>query len=188
MNESGEKSCCDIFTLSTLVASAVTVAGSLWLSLGMGLKPCPLCYYQRTFAMATFALVAASLYTRGVNRWLMGALTLPLVSGGTGVALWHVYLEMNHKLECPLGIGGIGTAPQQSLAAFAVVLLCSLGCLVTGKKDPAAKPVCCAGIVGVLLGGVLAFGAVRSVAPSKPPAPEEYEKAPDICRPPKPAA
>ena len=35
----------------------VGTAGSLYLSLGMGLKACPLCFYQRTFVMAALAVL-----------------------------------------------------------------------------------------------------------------------------------
>ena len=39
-------------TVAALIAAAISVAGSLYLSLGMGLIACPLCFYQRTFAFA----------------------------------------------------------------------------------------------------------------------------------------
>lgn len=42
--------------LSFLVALAALL-GSLWLSIGMGLKACPLCLYQRTFVMGVAAVL-----------------------------------------------------------------------------------------------------------------------------------
>jgi hypothetical protein len=36
--------------------AAVGVGGSLYLSLGLGLRACPLCFYQRSFVMATLAV------------------------------------------------------------------------------------------------------------------------------------
>jgi hypothetical protein len=41
-----------VVTWLALVAALVVSAGSLWLSLGMNLVACPLCFYQRTFASA----------------------------------------------------------------------------------------------------------------------------------------
>src|SRR5262245_38552223 len=44
-----------------LLVSAVAVAGSLWLSLGVELVGCPLCFYQRTFAMCAFGVLLVGL-------------------------------------------------------------------------------------------------------------------------------
>jgi disulfide bond formation protein DsbB len=45
------------FAVAALAVSAVGTVGSLYLSLGMGLKACPLCFYQRTFMMSTAAVL-----------------------------------------------------------------------------------------------------------------------------------
>jgi hypothetical protein len=37
---------------------------------------------------------------------------LPLAVAGLGVALFHEYLELTGKLECPSGVMGVGTAPR----------------------------------------------------------------------------
>ena len=38
--------------LLALLIALIGTAGSLWLSVGMGLKGCPLCFYQRSFVIA----------------------------------------------------------------------------------------------------------------------------------------
>src|SRR5262245_42107016 len=103
-----------------LIASIAALAGSLYLSLGMNLKACPLCFYQRTFAMSLVAvlLIGLSIGVRGLTF-----LTLPLATAGFGVACFHVFLEVTGKLECPLGMGQFGSAPQQSLAVYAVIFV-----------------------------------------------------------------
>jgi len=108
-----------------LTVALLTVAGSLALSLHLGLKACPLCFYQRTFAMSAAAVLLMGATTRERDARLLGLLVWPLVVAGLGLAAFHVYLEAAGKLECPAGLAGIGSAPQQSLAAY-VVLFVSL--------------------------------------------------------------
>src|SRR5436309_14988321 len=100
MNGSNENSTLE--TWLALLVSAVAVAGSLWLSLGMGLIACPLCFYQRTFAMSAFGVLAVGLLG-SERRGLLCLLALPLAVGGLAVAGWHVSLEVRGKLECPGG-------------------------------------------------------------------------------------
>lgn len=156
-----------------------TTGGSLWLSMEMNLKACPLCFYQRTFAMAILGVMGMGLL---VGRRYLPALPfmgLPLAVAGCGVAAFHVYLELSGTLECPPGVLGIGTAPQQSLAAF--VLLLILVALAAAQAQNYGMHVSLA-LAGLLLGAMFAVGAVRSspplpAAPSKP-----YEGPLDICR------
>jgi disulfide bond formation protein DsbB len=154
----------------------------LWLSIGMKLKACPFCFYQRTFVMGVVAILGVGLLT-GRRHWaVMNVLALPLAVAGLGVAVFHVYLELTGKLECPAGVLGIGTAPQQSLAALIVLfLVVAMGVVrsrPTGEPHPA--PV----VAAVVLGLLLAWGAVAS-SPPMPPAPEKPYTTPlDICRPP----
>lgn len=166
------------WNVAALVTAVVTVAGSLWLSLGMELRACPLCYYQRSFVMGAAAVLLMAMLTDVRQSASVGLMALPLAMAGLGVAIWHVNLEATGKLECPQGIFGLGTAPQQSLTAhvllFALLMLASL-------RRPAA-------VVAVLLGALLAFASVKSVAPTPRPTPEEYQKPPVICRPPLPPA
>src|SRR5262249_29122750 len=109
--------------LAPLLVALVALAGSLWLSIGMKLKACPFCFYQRTFVMSVVAVLGVGLLTGRRQLGVLNFLALPLVVGALGVAVFHVYLERTGKLECPAGVMGIGTAPQQSLAVLIVLLV-----------------------------------------------------------------
>src|SRR5437868_5534791 len=100
---------------AALLVALVALAGSLYLSLGMGLKACPLCFYQRTFVMGLVGVLGMGLLTKTGPSGRLGLLALPLAAAGLGVALFHVYLELAGRLECPQGLFGWGTAPKQSL-------------------------------------------------------------------------
>src|SRR5258708_36470513 len=89
-----------------LLVALLALAGSLWLSIGMKLKACPLCFYQRTFVMGVVAVLGVGLLTGRRHRAVLNLLALPLVVGALGVALFHVYLELTDKLECPAGVLG----------------------------------------------------------------------------------
>src|SRR5581483_4216142 len=109
--------------LPPFLVALLALAGSLWLSVGMGLKACPLCFYQRTFVMGVVAVLGIGVLTGQRYRGVLNLLTLPIVVAGVGVAVFQEYLEQTGKLECPGGILGIGTAPQQSLVVLVVLLV-----------------------------------------------------------------
>src|SRR5262245_9773959 len=127
-----------------LVVALGALGGSLWLSVGMSLKACPLCFYQRSFVMGVVAVLGVGLLT-GKRHWgVLNLLALPLAVAGFGVALFHEYLELTGKLECPGGVLGIGSAPQQSLAALTVLLALVVLGVVRGRNAgecPAAASV-----------------------------------------------
>jgi hypothetical protein len=165
-----------------LLVALLALAGSLWLSVGMGLKACPLCFYQRTFVMGVVAVLGIGVLAGRRHRGVLNLLALPLAVAGVGVAVFHEYLEQTGKLECPAGVMGIGTAPQQSLAVLVVLLaLVAVGAVRSGSVGDAHGAAAGAAVV---LGVLLAWGAVVS-APPMPPAPTKaYETPLDICRPP----
>jgi disulfide bond formation protein DsbB len=167
-------------TWLALLLAAVATAGSLYLSTGMGLVPCPLCFYQRSFAMAALAVLLVGIGT-GMGRVVsLSTLALPLAAAGLGVAGFHVWLERTAVLECPLGIFGVGTAPQQSLAALGLLTVALL--LDSGSRRMGSGFL--AGIAGLVLGGLIAAGCIFS-APPLPKAPDKpYDSPPKICRPP----
>lgn len=109
-----------LWVSGALVVASLALVGSLVLSLGMGLKACPLCFYQRTFMMGLVAVLAMGLKTSAESSRL-SLLAMPIALGGLGVAAFHVFLEMSGRLECPMGLLGLGSAPQQSLAMFGVI-------------------------------------------------------------------
>ncbi len=111
-----------VYVWTALLAAIVTIAGSLYLSGPMGLKACPLCFYQRTFAMAVASVLLLGIVCR-LESGVTNLLALPSAIGGLGVAMFHVYLVKSGKLECPDGIGGFGPAPVQSLAAYALLMV-----------------------------------------------------------------
>jgi disulfide bond formation protein DsbB len=164
------------------------LAGSLALSWGLGHKPCPLCFYQRTFMMSLVAVLGVGLVVGAGGPGRLALLALPLAVAGLGVGLFHVTLEVTNKLECPAGALGLGTAPQQSLATFLVL---SALLTVGGTRGASVAPGASAGLAAaVLLGGLLAAASCTS-NPPMPAAPKEAypSAAPDICRPPfRPAA
>jgi disulfide bond formation protein DsbB len=160
----------------------VALAGSLWLSIVMKLKACPFCFYQRTFVMAVVAILAIGLLT-GRRHWaVLNLLALPLAVGGLAVAVFHVYVELTGKLECPAGILGIGSAPQQSLAAL-IVLLVFVVVGVIGTRQVAEFHPAASGLA-VVLGLLLAWGAVASSPPPTIPTRAYPTNPPDMCRPP----
>jgi len=171
---------------TALAIAAIGMAGSLYLSIGMGLKACPLCFYQRTFIMGVFAVLSVGLLVDRARAGFLCLLSLPLAMGGLGVAAFHEYLVLTSKLECPLGVFSMGTAPLQSFVAFVFLTVVVAFGAMAGKNGlpPIRIPVVAGATV---LGSVLAWGSVAS-APPLPPTPTkpyDAEKQPlDMCRPP----
>jgi disulfide bond formation protein DsbB len=161
------------------------VAGSLLLSLAMELKACPLCFYQRTFVMASFAVLGVGLATERAQARLLCLLAVPLAFGGLGVAAFHEYLVLTDKLECPAGFFGLGTVPAQSLTAFLLLSAVTLmgACARHGEHRSCHR----SAVLGAsVLGLILAWGAIAS-APPPPSRDRPYDpvKEPlNICRPP----
>jgi disulfide bond formation protein DsbB len=169
-------------TVAALLAAVVSVAGSLYLSLGLKLIACPLCFYQRTFAFAVLGVLILGVFTRARETAYVNLMAfLPAVAGGL-VAAFHTYLEAAGRLVCPKGIADIGSTAQQSLASFILIL----ACLVPGLAIDIRRKGLSVAPVGwsLLLGGAFAYGCiVSSPAPSMPPP----DKRPFICHPPESA-
>jgi hypothetical protein len=164
-----------------LAVALVGLAGSLSLSLLLGLKACPLCFYQRTFVMGVVGVLGVGLLTGAGRGARLGLLALPLATAGLGVALFHVFLEGKGALECPAGILGPGSAPQQSLAVYAILFILILADAV---KNPAPTEGGVALASGLIVGALLALASCTS-NPPMPPAPSApYSGPPEICRPP----
>jgi disulfide bond formation protein DsbB len=157
-------------TLFALVFSLVAAAGSLFLSLGLGLLACPLCFYQRTFAFALVGLLLVGLALPNREPRRLCVLALPLAVGGLGVAAFHTYLVASGKLECPLGVGGLGSAPAQSLAIYVLITL-SLLVGVIGEVRVNAKLIP-ASLLALGLGGLATYGSIAAnPSPKKADAP-----------------
>ncbi|MCI0376846.1 MAG: disulfide bond formation protein B [Gemmataceae bacterium] len=164
-----------LWLCGALAAALIALAGSLYLSIGMELKACPLCFYQRTFVMATVGVLVIGLFAGGFRTGLVGLLALPLAFGGIAVAAYHYYLESTGFLECPLGIASLGSAPMQSL----LIQLCVVGLLLTDVIKRGQVP---GAVASMIVGGLLAFGGIKSVPSSVAP---DYNRHVDSdgCRP-----
>ncbi|MBI1900450.1 MAG: disulfide bond formation protein B [Planctomycetia bacterium] len=174
--------CCSGLMLpAALFIAAAGTAGSLWLSLGMQLKPCPLCYYQRALVICVLAIYVVGVLARVKPQSVLHALALPAAGAGLGIAAWHVYLEAIGKLVCPRGIGGLGSAPQQSLAMYALLAIAVL-CGALGGASRRVVPAA----AGVLLAGLMAWGMIKAVPPPAPPQPYPGDRPP-VCQPPLPS-
>jgi disulfide bond formation protein DsbB len=162
------------FSIAVLCALAGSV-GSVYLSVAMGLKACPLCFYQRTLMLAVLAVLVLGLVTDRSRAAFAAVLCVPLAMGGLLLAAFHQWLVVAGTLECPLGLLGLGTAPAQSLAIFLPLTACLL---VAARPWPR-------GIAGgIVLGLPLAWASIVS-APPMPPVPSEpYTQPLEICRPP----
>lgn len=119
---------------ATVVATVAT-AGSLWFSLGLGLTPCDLCWYQR-IAMYPLTVVLGVAAVEG--RAAISRTALPLVAVGLTLAAYHSYVQATVE-QCSLGgpcaavlwespVFGL-TIPNLSLVAFAL-----LGGLLVGAR------------------------------------------------------
>src|SRR5690349_4980818 len=109
--------CC---TWVALVVAGVGCLGSMYLSLGMNLLACALCFYQRAFLMSVFGVLALALLGRAR---LAPVVALPPALAGLFIAGFHTFLVTSGKMECPNGVFGLGPAPAQSLVLFAVLVL-----------------------------------------------------------------
>ena len=130
-----------------LALALLTSLGSVYLSAGMKLAACPLCYYQRSFAFAVAAVLLVGLVFEVQEKVTLPALALPLALSGLSVAAYHVSLEARGKMECPTGATMVLTAPKESLLAFALLTLAlGHGTLISelsGFCDARARVVSC---------------------------------------------
>jgi hypothetical protein len=128
--------------------------------------------------MSLVAVLGTGLVLHGGHGLRISLLALPLATAGLGVALFHAFLELKGTFECPLGVFGIGSAPQQSLVMF-VVLFAILAVDLLRREAPWT------GFFGTLVIGVILAAASLIANPPMPPAPTQpYPGAPEICRPP----
>ena len=65
-----------------LFVSVVGVVGSLYLSMGMEMRACPLCFYQRAFMMAVAAILAFGLALPDLPRGLTTEAVLRYIRRG----------------------------------------------------------------------------------------------------------
>ena len=136
-----------------LLFSAAAVAGSLFLSLGMDLNACALCFYQRAFALGLVGVLGVGLLVLREQRSRLVVISLPLAVAGLGVAGFHTFLVASGKLECPAGIANLGTAPLQSLVVYALITAALLWGFFEDMQANGFAPLALA----LVLGGVTAY-------------------------------
>ena len=112
---------------SSLLVATVATAGSLYYSLGLGLYPCELCWYQR---ILMYPLVVVLGYAALAGWPDVHRVVLPLAIPGLATALYHSYLQLRPAATCSIGgCGGVQlrvlglSIPNQSALAFALLLV-----------------------------------------------------------------
>lgn len=169
--------------IAAMVVAVVGTAGSVYLSMGLGLKACPLCFYQRSFVMAVLAVLALGRFLERLRPGLICLLSVPLAWAGFGVAAFHEYLVLTGVLECPQALFGIGTAPAQSLAVFIGLAVAISGGAWCGRQESQRQGASTL-ISAALLGAVLAGACVKSSPPLPVPATayDPIKQPLDTCR------
>jgi disulfide bond formation protein DsbB len=144
-----------LWTRAALFVAIIGVLGSLHLSLSMGLKACPLCFYQRAFMMSAAGVLVFGPFLPGMPLAALTVLALVPTFAGLGVAAWHTYMDAIGVLECPVGVTGFLAAPVESLIVFALLLAFLLGDLLHRRQYVLQ------GIGAVLLGLVFAMTCIK---------------------------
>lgn len=128
------------------VVAGVATVGSLYLSLGMGLVPCELCWYQRILMYPLVVVLGvAAVDGRSPHR-----IALPLAVPGAALAAYHSVLQVT-STACGLGGGGCAavqfrlpllglTVPNLSLVAFLLVSGLVVGAWQVGTAARVADP------------------------------------------------
>jgi disulfide bond formation protein DsbB len=124
--------------LGGVLVAIVATAGSLWFSLGLGLVPCELCWYQRILMYPLVVVLGVAALEDRAGAWLTA---LPLSVGGLAIATYHSYLQAT-STACGLGAGECAVVqwraplvglsiPNLSLVAF--LLLTGVGVVLARR-------------------------------------------------------
>lgn len=124
--------------LGTLVA-VVATTGSLYLSLGLGLLPCKLCWYQRILMYPLVIVLGVALLEGRASIYRM---VTPLALLGAATAAYHSYIQINPTSGyCTVGCSTVQytvfglTIPNLSLFAFGLILLTMAGLRYPSRGD-----------------------------------------------------
>lgn len=125
-----------VFGSATLVAGTAT-AGSLWFSLGLGLEPCELCWYQRILMYPLVVVLGVATIEARSTAWRT---VVPLSLLGGLIAAYHSVLQATTTtcsfdgscavVQWQSPIVGL-TIPNLSLIAFILVTVAVLACSET---------------------------------------------------------
>lgn len=119
--------------------AAVATAGSLWFSLGLGLVPCELCWYQRILMYPLVVVLGVATVERRPGVWRTA---LPFVVLGGGLAAYHSILQVTTD-SCSFGgacaivqwqspVVGL-SIPNLSLLGFLFVAIAVFGAVETAE-------------------------------------------------------
>jgi disulfide bond formation protein DsbB len=134
-----------------VLVAVVATAGSLFLSLGLGLVPCELCWYQRITMYPLAVVFGVALWERrpgsgppGVSPDTVARIVAPLAGVGTALAAYHSWLQVaTTGGTCTVG-GGCAAVqlrvvglsiPNLSLVAHLLVGLAALALWRTAEID-----------------------------------------------------
>jgi len=78
------------------LVALIATSGSLYLSEGMGLEPCELCWFQRIAMYPLVVVLGVALLRRDVAAWKT---VMPLALLGAVVSIYHVMVQYNPALE-----------------------------------------------------------------------------------------
>jgi disulfide bond formation protein DsbB len=172
-----------ILTWLALLFAVIAVAGSLYLSLGLGLVACPLCFYQRTFAVASLCVLAVGILGGVRPGWRISLLALAPALGGLGMAGWHYSRVAAGVMVCPNGILDLGPAPLQALVSLALLAVVLIADVAVGSRQAAGEGAraLAGGVAALILGLGLAYASVT--ATEMVPLPKDYSKVSQICHP-----
>ncbi|MFB6107948.1 MAG: disulfide bond formation protein B [Haloplanus sp.] len=123
---------------SAALVAVVATAGSLWFSLGLGLVPCELCWYQRVLMYPLVVVLSVAAVDARASVWKTA---LPLSGLGVVVAGYHSWLQAT-TTTCSFGgpcavvqwrlpVLGL-TVPNLSFVAFLLVA----GAVVAASTAP----------------------------------------------------
>lgn len=111
------------------LVAVVATSGSLYLSLGLGLIPCELCWYQRILMYPLVPILAYSVYKQD----LFSPLVLTLSSIGMFIAYYHSFIQIAPvetvcTSACAAVLYTVGpfTIPNLSAIAFTMIMVGSL--------------------------------------------------------------
>jgi len=122
-------------TAGTLVALVAT-SGSLWFSLGLGLTPCELCWYQRILMYPLVVVLGVAAVEERPRVWLTA---IPLSSLGLLLSAYHSYLQATTS-SCTLTGPCAAVLWQSPVLGLSIPNLSLLAfCLVTATTVAATR-------------------------------------------------
>lgn len=118
-----------VWLAAAMAIAAVATGGNLWLSLGFGLSPCELCWYQRILMYPLLVVLGVAAFEERVRVYRTA---FPMALGGVAIAAYHSWLQYaSTSTKCTFSdvscttiqyrIVGF-TIPNLSLISFAIII------------------------------------------------------------------